>query len=60
MPDADDPLVFAILAVPESTASTLYGMHEMLESTARDWGMVTRGTPGRQGSVETRNTPAMN
>ena len=33
MPDAHDHLIFVILAVPESTASTLYGMYEILEST---------------------------
>jgi transcriptional regulator GlxA family with amidase domain len=48
MPDSHDPLVVVILAVPESTASTLYGMYEILESTGRDWGLVTSGTPGRQ------------
>ena len=47
MPDAPEPLVVVILAVPESTASTLYGMYEMLESTGRDWGLVTTGTPGQ-------------
>jgi transcriptional regulator GlxA family with amidase domain len=39
-------LVVALLAVPESTASTLYGMFEVLESAGRDWGMVTEGVPG--------------
>src|SRR5262245_34869707 len=48
MPDAHDPLVVVILAVPESTASTLYGMYEILESAGRDWGLVTSGTPGPQ------------
>ncbi len=36
----------AVLAVPESTASTLYGMHELLESAGRDWGQLTCGKPG--------------
>jgi transcriptional regulator GlxA family with amidase domain len=39
-------LIVAILAVPESTASTLYGMYEVLESAGRDWQMLTTGVPG--------------
>ncbi len=39
-------LVVALLAVPESTASTLYGMFEVLESAGRDWSLVTEGKPG--------------
>lgn len=39
-------LIVALLAVPESTASTLYGMFEVLESAGRDWGLVTDGVPG--------------
>ena len=35
-------LVVAVLAVPDSTASTLYGMVEILESAGRDWGVVDR------------------
>jgi transcriptional regulator GlxA family with amidase domain len=46
MSQSPDPIVVAILAVPESTASTLYGMYEMLESAGRDWGLVTNGVPG--------------
>ncbi len=46
MPDSPQPLVVAILAVPESTASTLYGMYEILESPGRDWSLLTTGTPG--------------
>ena len=30
-------LRIALLAVPESTASTLYGMYDVLESAGRDW-----------------------
>lgn len=46
MPNSNGELVVALLAVPESTASTLYGMYEILESAGRDWGLVTTGTPG--------------
>jgi transcriptional regulator GlxA family with amidase domain len=46
MPDSHSRLVVALLAVPESTASTLYGMYEILESAGRDWSVVTSGTPG--------------
>jgi len=41
----EKPLV-AVLAVPESTASTVYGMHEILESAGRDWPALTGGEPG--------------
>jgi transcriptional regulator GlxA family with amidase domain len=39
-------LVVALLAVPESTASTLYGMYEILESAGRDWALLAKGSPG--------------
>jgi len=40
------PLQIAILAVPEVTASTLYGMHDLLSSAGRDYAYITRGEPG--------------
>lgn len=43
---AEDRLQIAILAVPESSASTVYGMHDLLASAGVDWGMVINGTPG--------------
>jgi len=46
MPDANSKPVVALLAVRESTASTLYGMYEILESAGRDWGWVTDGAAG--------------
>lgn len=46
MPESDNKLTAAILAVPESSASPLYGMHELLASAGRDWDFVTRGVPG--------------
>lgn len=33
----DQRQCITILGVPESTASTLYGMHDVLESAGRDW-----------------------
>jgi transcriptional regulator GlxA family with amidase domain len=41
----DKPTV-ALLCVPESTASTLYGMFDVLESAGRDWSMLVDGRPG--------------
>ena len=46
MPDADGRLLVALLAVPESTASTLYGMYDLLASAGRDWDYLVRGQPG--------------
>lgn len=36
----------AILALPEATASVIYGMLDLFCSAGRDWGLVTRGAPG--------------
>jgi transcriptional regulator GlxA family with amidase domain len=36
----------ALLCLPESTASTLYGMFDVLESAGRDWGLLVEGRPG--------------
>ena len=46
MTAAEHRLQIAILAVPESSASTVYGMHDLLASAGVDWGMVMNGTPG--------------
>ncbi|OOG25412.1 AraC family transcriptional regulator [Thioalkalivibrio denitrificans] len=46
MADGHDKLMVALLAVPESTASTLYGMYDMLGSTGRDWELFVNGVPG--------------
>jgi transcriptional regulator GlxA family with amidase domain len=35
--DNSSRVLIALLAVPESTASTLYGMYDVLESAGRDW-----------------------
>ncbi len=46
MPDSRDKFTVALLAVPDSTASTLYGMYEILASAGRDWDLLVTGRPG--------------
>jgi len=46
MPVNKNPLQVAILAVPESSASTVYGVHDLLASAGVDWGLVVDGVPG--------------
>ncbi len=47
MPPAGRPPVeIAILAVPEATASVIYGMYDLFRSAGRDWGVIVDGTPG--------------
>jgi transcriptional regulator GlxA family with amidase domain len=36
----------AVLVVPETTGSVLYGMYDLFRGAGRDWGMVTTGEPG--------------
>ncbi len=36
----------AILAVPEASASTIYGMYDLFMSAGRDWALIVDGTPG--------------
>lgn len=36
----------AVLAFPQSTASTLYGMYDIFRSAGRDWGLIVDGIPG--------------
>lgn len=36
----------AILVFPETTASVVYGMQDLLLSAGRDWGVITEGRPG--------------
>lgn len=43
----------ALLAVPETTASTLYGMLDLFSSAGRDWQLIETGQPG-PGAFETR------
>ena len=37
----------AILAVPQSTASVVYGMYDLFCCAGRDWGLIVDGRPGR-------------
>lgn len=39
-------LSVALLAVPETTASTIYGMYDLFSSAGRDWGLIETGSPG--------------
>ena len=48
MPEANAPLKVAILAVPEVTASTLFGMFDLFSSPGRDFSFITRGIAGEQ------------
>jgi transcriptional regulator GlxA family with amidase domain len=45
MTDAD-PLTVALVAVPDATASTLYGMYDLFCSVGRDWDFLLTGVPG--------------
>lgn len=47
MSRTDRLLDVALLAVPEATASTLYGMYDLLCSAGRDWSLLIEGTPGK-------------
>lgn len=42
----EPPLPIAILAMAETTASTLYGMYDLFMSAGRDWPLLMDGTPG--------------
>jgi len=48
MASAPVPLKVAIVAVPEVTASTLFGMFDLFSSPGRDYQFITRGVPGEQ------------
>jgi transcriptional regulator GlxA family with amidase domain len=48
MASAPAPLNVAIVAVPEVTASTLFGMFDLFSSPGRDYQFITRGIPGEQ------------
>lgn len=38
----------AILVFPETSASVVYGMTDLLASAGRDWGVIVEGAPGPQ------------
>lgn len=48
MSGQDGVLSVAILAVPEVTASALFGMFDLFSSPGRDFAFITRGTAGKQ------------
>lgn len=41
------PIPIAILAMAETTASTIYGMFDLFMSAGRDWPLLTTGVAGR-------------
>jgi len=41
-----EPPRIAILALPDATASVVYGMYDLFRSAGRDWGLVVHGQPG--------------
>ena len=48
MPGQDGRINVAILAVPEVTASALYGMFDLFSSPGRDWSFIVAGEAGAQ------------
>lgn len=46
MAPAGQSINVAILAFPEVTASTVYGMYDLFKSAGRDWGYIVEGRPG--------------
>jgi transcriptional regulator GlxA family with amidase domain len=48
MPAPQPPTRVAILAMPETTASVVYGMYDLFMSAGRDWGAIVEGRPGPQ------------
>jgi transcriptional regulator GlxA family with amidase domain len=46
MLDSGNRPIVALLAIPESTASPLYGMYDLLQSAGRDWNLLIDGRPG--------------
>lgn len=48
MLDQDSPINVALLAVPEVTASALFGMFDLFSSPGRDWPFIVKGEAGQQ------------
>jgi transcriptional regulator GlxA family with amidase domain len=48
MPGRDGRVNVAILAVPEVTASALFGMFDLFSSPGRDWSFIVAGSAGEQ------------
>jgi transcriptional regulator GlxA family with amidase domain len=42
------PTRVAILAMPDTTASVVYGLYDLFMSAGRDWGLLVDGRPGPQ------------
>jgi len=40
------PVSVAILAFPETSASVVYGLYDLIASAGRDWGVIVDGRPG--------------
>ena len=48
MPGPDGRINVALLAMPEVTASALFGMFDLFSAPGRDWPFITAGEPGLQ------------
>ena len=48
MPGPDGRINVALLAMPEVTASTLFGMFDLFSAPGRDWPFILSGEPGLQ------------
>ena len=48
MSDAEGRIIVALLAVPEVTASALFGMFDVFSSPGRDWPFIVEGSAGPQ------------
>lgn len=48
MPDSDGRINIALLAMPEVTASALFGMFDLFSAPGRDWSFIIDGAPGSQ------------
>jgi transcriptional regulator GlxA family with amidase domain len=48
MSDVARPVNIAILALPETSASVVFGMYDLFLSAGRDWGIVVDGRAGPQ------------
>ncbi len=44
---AHEPVKVAVLAFPETSASVVYGVYDLLAAAGRDWGIIVGGEPGR-------------
>ena len=42
------PATVAILAVPEASASVIYGMYDLFRAAGRDWNLIVEGAPGAE------------